>query len=155
MTRLVYGDRIGATATLKVGCSAVIFDPSGQKVLLTRRADNGLWCLPGGGMEAGESAAETCAREVLEETGLVVSVGKLVGIYTTPHRIVEYADGNRCQFVSLNFAAEIVDGELTFSDETTEFGYFTLEEMSALDMMEHHIQRVEDALADQPAAFVR
>jgi ADP-ribose pyrophosphatase YjhB (NUDIX family) len=53
----VYGDRIGKTAALGVGCNAVIFDLKRQRVLLARRADNGWWCLPGGFMEAGETAA--------------------------------------------------------------------------------------------------
>jgi ADP-ribose pyrophosphatase YjhB (NUDIX family) len=44
-----------------LGCSAAIFDERGR-ILLTRRADNGQWCLPGGRMESGESAAEACER---------------------------------------------------------------------------------------------
>ena len=47
--------------------SAVIFGKESERVLLTRRTDNGLWCLPGGGMDAGESATEACVREVFEE----------------------------------------------------------------------------------------
>ena len=82
---LKYGDRIGKLAMLTPSGSAAIFNPTGQKVLLTRRTDNGRWCLPGGAMDPGESAAECCAREVLEETGLIVRVGKLIGVYSTPH----------------------------------------------------------------------
>ena len=66
---LIYGERIGKLAKLTPSCGAVIFDPTRQSVLLTRRADNGRWCLPGGAMDPGESAAECCAREVLEERG--------------------------------------------------------------------------------------
>jgi 8-oxo-dGTP pyrophosphatase MutT (NUDIX family) len=50
----------------------MVFDEERTKVLLTRRTDNGRWCLPGGGIDSGESAAEACEREALEETGLVV-----------------------------------------------------------------------------------
>ena len=103
---LIYGERIGKLAKLTPTCDAVIFDPTGQCVLLTRRSDNGRWCLPGGAMDPGESAAECCAREVLEETGLVVRVDRLVGVYSTPHRIVEYADGNQRQALTLIFGAE-------------------------------------------------
>ena len=109
---LIYGDRIGKLGRIVTACDAVIFDSPGEKVLLTRRTDNGRWCLPGGAMDPGESAAECCAREVLEETGLIVRVGKLIGVYSTPHRIIEYADGNRRQGLTLCFEAEVVGGEL-------------------------------------------
>jgi 8-oxo-dGTP pyrophosphatase MutT (NUDIX family) len=155
MARLIYGERIGAEAPLSVGCSAVIFDPAREKLLLTRRADNGRWCLPGGRMEPGESAAEACAREVQEETGLRVRLTRLIGIYTTPDRVIAYADGNRYQLVSLSFESAVVGGELKLSDETTEFGYFSPAELAALDLMEHHRERIADALTGQQAAFVR
>ena len=155
MSKLIDGERIGISAKLNPGCSAMIFDPTRQKVLLTRRTDNGRWCLPGGGMEPGESAAEACAREVLEETGLEVRVGRLIGVYTTPHRIIEYADGNRIQPVALSFDAQPIGGELGLSDETTEVGYFSLPEIETMDLMEHHYERILDAIAGLDAAFVR
>jgi 8-oxo-dGTP pyrophosphatase MutT (NUDIX family) len=104
-------------------------------------------------MEPGESAVEACAREVLEETGLVVQVGKLIGIYTSPHRITEYVDGNRVQLVGLSFEAEPVGGELCISDETTETGYYSIEEIAAMDVMDSEL--IYDAFAGQEAAFVR
>ncbi len=70
MTQVLYGERLGKNGELRIGCSATIFDKARQKVLLTRRLDNGLWCLPGGHMEAGKSVEECCVREVFEETGL-------------------------------------------------------------------------------------
>jgi ADP-ribose pyrophosphatase YjhB (NUDIX family) len=57
MTQFVYGQRIGKTAKLSVGCNAIIFDSTRQQVLLLRRADNGWWCLPGGMMDPGESVS--------------------------------------------------------------------------------------------------
>ena len=106
-------------------------------------------------MDPGESAAECCSREVLEETGLIVHVGRMIGIYSTPHRIMEYADGNRIQGLSLCFEADVVGGELCLSEETTEFGYFSLEQMKSMDVMESNSDRIEDAFTGQVAAFVR
>ena len=85
MTKILYGTRLGKNGELRVGCSATIFDKSHQKVLLTRRLDNGLWCLPGGHMESGESVEECCMREVFEETGLQVRVKRLPGVYSDPN----------------------------------------------------------------------
>ena len=106
-------------------------------------------------MDAGESAAEACAGEALEETGLVVEAGRLFGVYTTPDRIIEYANGNRHQSVSLNFVAVPVGGELGLSDETTDVGYFSAEEIKAMDVWEHHRLRTDDAFAGLNEAFVR
>ena len=155
MSITTYGERIGRSGRVLVGCSAVIFEETGQKVLLTRRADNGKWCLPSGHLEAGESALEACVREVKEETGFSVQVKRLIGIYTNPHRLLEYPDGSRFHLVALSFEAERVGGELTTSDETTEFAYFSLPESYELDMLQIHIERIEDAYKVQPQAFMR
>src|SRR5687767_6821069 len=110
MVKYLYGDRIGAQGRLFIGCSATLFDETGQRVLLTRRTDNGRWCLPGGALEPGESVSEACAREVLEETGLRVSVVRLIGVYSDPHRLLEYADGNRYHLVALSFEVALEGG---------------------------------------------
>lgn len=155
MAKLIEGERIGKNAQLMIGCSALIYDDKREKILLTRRTDNGRWCLPGGAMEAGESLTEACAREVLEETGLQVRVGRLIGVYSTPHRIIAYADGNRRQIVGHSFEAVVTGGELILSDETTEFGYFSPDEMDRMDLMEHHIERIRDALRNEAMTIVK
>ena len=153
--KIVYGDRIGKKAKLALVCSAVIFDDSREKVLLTRRTDNGKWCLPGGHMEAGESTTEACAREVLEETGLTVNVGRLIGVYGSPHRITEYADGNKFQSVVMCFQAEATGGELAISEETTEFGYYNVTEMQKLDLLDSSQERIDDALAWETRTIIK
>lgn len=155
MAKIMNGDRIGKLGMLMVGSSAVIFDPSRRKILLTRRTDNGQWCLPGGQMEPGESITETCSREVWEETGLRVKVERLIGVYTSPHRIIEYADGNRYQLVSFNFEVEPIGGSLGLSDETTDYGYFSQREIEDLDLMAHHCERIVDAFAAERITVVR
>ena len=79
-TSIIFGSRVGRQGKVRLGCSAVLFDRTKQKVLLTHRTDNGLWCLPGGMVDPGETVAECCEREVLEETGLKVRVIHLTGV---------------------------------------------------------------------------
>ncbi len=146
MTQVLYGPRLGKEGQLRVGCSAVIFDEKREKVLLTQRMDNGRWCLPGGHMESGESAAEACEREVLEETGLKVRATRLLGVYSNPDQLVIYKDGNKAFFVVLNFEVQVLEGELGLSDETTDFGWFSLEEMETMPIHANHKARVEDAM---------
>ena len=155
MSVMRFGDRIGKEGELRPGASALIFDEARERILMTQREDNSRWCLPGGGMDPGESAAETCVREVLEETGLEVRVTKLVGIYTTPDLLIEFPDGNKIQPVAFSFEAEITGGELGLSNETIAFGWYTVAEIEAMDTMEHHITRIHDALKNVPEAVYR
>jgi 8-oxo-dGTP pyrophosphatase MutT (NUDIX family) len=155
MATIIQGERVGRGAQLGTGSSAMLLDPTGTKVLLTRRTDNGRWCLPGGRMDPGESLAESCVREMREETGLEVEVVRLIGIYSSPHSIIEYADGNRRQIVAAHFLVRQVGGRLGLSDETTDYGFFSRAEIATLDVMEHHRARIDDGFAEQEAAFVR
>ncbi len=155
MTQILYGERLGRNGKIRLGCSAVILSENREKVLLTRRADNGQWCLPGGGAEPGESAAEACEREVWEETGLKVRVERLVGVYSDPNYLIEYEDGNRIQVVAINFEASILGGEIGLSDETTAINYFPLHEISQMELTLNHKQRILDTLTGQTEAFVR
>jgi len=154
MTQIHYGERIGAQGEIRLGCSAAIFDGQGR-VLLTKRKDNGQWCLPSGGMEPGESAAEGCEREVFEETGLSVRVKRLVGVYSHPDQLTVYSETDKFQIVALHFETEVTGGELGLSDETSDFGYFTLDEAEKLELLGRHKERILDTLAGQQEAFIR
>jgi len=155
MTHILYGERIGKQGKLRLGCSAVLFDEQHTKILLTRRTDNGMWCLPGGMIEAGESVAEGCAREVWEETGLLVRVTRLTGVYSDPHHVIVYPDGNQAHIVVLNFEVELLSGEPGLSNETTGVDWFPVREAVEMDLFHDHAERVRDTLAGQDAAFIR
>lgn len=154
MTQILYGDRISKQGQIRLGCSASIFDDKGR-VLLTKRQDNGQWCLPSGGMEPGESVAEGCEREVFEETGLKVRVSRLVGVYSHADQLTVYSETDKFQIIALHFEAEVIGGELGLSDETSDFGYFTMEEIEKLEMLGRHKERIVDTLARHKEAFVR
>lgn len=155
MTEILYGERISRQGELRLGCNAVIFDAGRTRVLLTRRADNGLWCLPGGHMESGESVVEACQREVREETGLEVRVTRLVGVYSNTDMLVRYKDGREVQIVVLSFEAEVSSGSPVVTDETTEVGYFTVAEMQSMEVLGRHTERVEDAFLSRADPIVR
>jgi 8-oxo-dGTP pyrophosphatase MutT (NUDIX family) len=154
-TQVIYGNRIGKEGQLRLGCSAVIFDEKREKVFLTRRSDNGQWCMPGGAVDPGESVEEAVLREVWEETGLRGRLTRLVGVYSDPHRLVVYPDGNKAHIVALHFEVEITGGEPGLSSETTAFGWFSLDEMDALDMLSDHAERIHDSVARRAEALVR
>ena len=84
-------------------------DPDGR-FLLVQRCDSGQWELPGGRVDVGESAVAAAVREVAEESGVVVHVTGLIGLYTDPHYVIRsVCDEVRQQFVVL-FRASPVSG---------------------------------------------
>jgi 8-oxo-dGTP pyrophosphatase MutT (NUDIX family) len=143
MTQVHYGPRLGREGKIRLGCSAAIFDEQGR-ILLTKRSDNGQWCLPGGAVDPGETVTEAIEREVWEETGLRVRVKRLVGIYSHADQLVVYPDGNKVQVVALHFEVEVTGGEAGLSNEVSDFGYFTLEEMEGLEFLGRHMERILD-----------
>ena len=155
MVKLIYGDRIGKDTKFRVSATSIIFDDAREKVLLIQRSDNGRWSLPGGGMDPGKSAEETCIRETLEEPGLEVSVTRLVGIYTSPDVIIEYEHGNRWQSIGINFEAKVMGGEMSRSEETLELGFFPVDSLGDLKLMENQMERIQDAMQNLPGAIVK
>jgi len=154
-TKVVYGDRIGKEGMLRLGCSAVLFSDDRQQVLLTRRTDNGQWCLPGGKIDPGESVAEGCEREVFEETGLKVRVTRLTGIYSNPNQLTVYPDGNKAHVIVLNFEVEKVSGELGLSDETIDVKFYSVAEAEQMDLFHNHAEHIHDMLIGNNRAVIK
>jgi ADP-ribose pyrophosphatase YjhB (NUDIX family) len=137
--------------------SAVVWsDGQGSPLLLMQRSDNGAWGLPGGYVELGESVAAATAREVLEETGVQIELGRLVGVYSDPERqVIAYPDGRRVQAVNLCFEARPVGKlEPTTPEESLATGYFAPAALPEPFVPIHAI-RIRDALDGDPAARIR
>lgn len=98
---------------------------------------------------------EATLREVKEETGLKVELLRLSGVYSNPHRLLEYSDGSRFHVVALNFEARMTGGALITSAETSEFTWCRYMDLETYDVMEHHLERIEDVISGVEAAFVR
>jgi ADP-ribose pyrophosphatase YjhB (NUDIX family) len=97
-----------------------------DRILLMRRSDNAHWGLPGGYVEPGESVESAAQREVREETGYEIEVGRLVGVYSDPRtQVIDYGDGRRVHAINLCFEAVAgTQRELGTPDETLELGFF-------------------------------
>jgi 8-oxo-dGTP pyrophosphatase MutT (NUDIX family) len=134
--------------------SAVIFDGRGR-LLLQQRSDGGQWGLPGGSVEIGESVHDAVIREVREETGLQVTVLRLVGVYSEPTlQVVRYPDGNVWHYVNVCFECAVRSGELTTCDETLALRYVSPARLPATLLPNHRI-RIRDARTHRAAAFIR
>lgn len=139
---------------IRPGVAAIIQDGGGA-ILLQRRSDNGLWGLPGGSVEIGESVQDAIVREVREETGLTVEVVRLIGVYSDPRfQVVRYPDGNVVHYISTLFACRILGGTLQTCDETLDLQFFDPMHLPE-DLLPMHRIRIQDAMIGGPAAFIR
>lgn len=97
-----------------------------------REPSRGIWTLPGGAVDLGESIREAAAREVREECGIEIEVGEVVG---TLDNIVRDADGAvRFHYVIIDLAAQYVSGELQFNDELTGAAWITPAQFDAYQL---------------------
>jgi ADP-ribose pyrophosphatase YjhB (NUDIX family) len=134
----------GRSRALIIGVHAAILTATCE-LLLVERADLPFWCLPGGLMSLGESVVDAVARECAEEIGVAIRVERLVGIYSDPSQhLFRLRNGHIKQFVSLVFAASIVNGTaIPHPPEVKAVAYFT---RSALPpIVPSHLVWVEDA----------
>lgn len=133
--------------------TAVVTDDQ-NRIVLIRRRDNDLWALPGGGMELGESIIDTAVREVKEETGLEVEVNGLVGVYTNPHHVMAYTDGEVRQQFSLCFTTRLVGGDLLIDSESTDIAWTYPQAISSLNMHPSMRLRIQHYLEHRSTPYL-
>ena len=97
-------------------------------------------------MELGESLATTVIREVREETGLVVEPDYVIGVYSDPEHVFAYDNGEVRQEYSVCVACKLINGDLQSSDESTDLGLFTPDEVANLSMHPKIRVRIQDFL---------
>jgi ADP-ribose pyrophosphatase YjhB (NUDIX family) len=110
-------------ATPKVDVRGAVFIHN-QLLLVREKADGG-WTLPGGWADVGESPAQAAEREVWEETGFRVEAKKVIGIYDA-NRLGKLEFFHAYKIV---FLCELISGNPTPSNETTEVAFFSKDEI--------------------------
>lgn len=126
-----------------VGVNAAILN-GGGKILLVQRHDNERWCMPGGAADVGESPSQGAVREAWEETGLRVRAVRLIGVYDSQ---VMRSPLSGLHLYSLDFLCEITGGELSLTNETIAYGFFTEAEALALPLHGTHGKRIPYAFS--------
>ncbi len=110
---------------------AIVTDGQGRLLMIKRGHDPGagLWSIPGGRIEPGETDAEALVREMIEETGLTVEVGRLIGRVRRPGlsgAVVDIRD----------YAATVTGGTLRPGDDAADARWVASAELESLDITE-------------------
>ncbi|MBI3741353.1 MAG: NUDIX hydrolase N-terminal domain-containing protein [Chloroflexi bacterium] len=135
--RAEVGEGIPGYVTPKVGVGAVVFNERDQ-VLLIKRVE-GMWAMPTGWAEVGLSPAEVAAKEVREETGMLVTPLRVIGIYDVAKVRADYSP----HFYSILFYCRLDGGELRpHPVETQGAGFFSRDQLPA-PMSPHILARLE------------
>ena len=122
-----------------VPAAGVILLPGNSVLLVKRKFEPraGMWSLPAGFMEYGETVEETAVRELKEETNLDIKLTRLFGVYTG-------CDDPRNQAVLIVYKGEIVGGELRPGDDASEVNFFLLTNLPKNIAFEAHRQVLEE-----------
>ena len=122
----------------RVGVGAIVIKD--DKVLLVKRGippSKGLWAIPGGHIELGETLQETAEREILEETGIVIKARKPV--YTFD--LIERDDLGKIRFhyIVVDLMAEYISGEPLGADDALEARWLTWKDIKQLPVAQNTI----------------
>jgi 8-oxo-dGTP diphosphatase len=125
-----------------IGVGGLVFNKRNQVLLIKRNQAPalGLWSIPGGKLEAGESLVEACRREMYEETNLIVEVKQIIAV--VERRLEGF------HYVIIDFLAELLDEEknrLVAQSDVAEAKWVGLDEFDEYDVVPGLIEIIEQA----------
>jgi ADP-ribose pyrophosphatase YjhB (NUDIX family) len=141
--RVDYWDDPAAPApTSRKPSASVIVRNSAGDLLLLRRPDTGRWTIPTGGLKKNETLTQCAVRECREETGLIIEVISLVGVFSDPRHVSAYPDGKVRQPVNTCFAGRVIGGDLTTTDEASEVAWVAPGKLDGYDIHPSILRRI-------------
>lgn len=119
---------IGSRPFIVIGTCLFVFRRN--QLLMERRSDNGLWGLPGGSMEPGETLEQCARRELLEETGIHAIDLEFFHTFSGPELHHFYPNGDEAYIVTTGFVCRNFEGEpRAADDESFEMRFFDLDDL--------------------------
>jgi ADP-ribose pyrophosphatase YjhB (NUDIX family) len=144
-------ERVGQRLILLPSVAVLARDAAGR-LLLVRNRDSGEWQTAGGAVDPDEDPADAAVREAFEESGYVVELTRLIGVYGGPEFRLAYPNGDLCSYVAIAFAARVVAGAARPDGaETSAVAWFARSELDRLPMAPHTRLLVQAALDDGPS----
>ncbi len=145
--------KIGNDLLLLPGVTAVVVNER-DEILLQLRRDTQTWAPPSGGVEPGETVADTAIREVHEETGIAVLPERIVAVLSGGDYVLTYPNGDRMATVTTVFRCRPRDANAprVNDDESLDIRYFSCDALPE-NMLPRHKRIIAQALADERSAY--
>ncbi|SNT32523.1 NUDIX hydrolase [Rhodococcoides kyotonense] len=149
---LALRSQVGTSPLWLSGVSAVVLDAD-ERILLTRRRDNGLWAIVSGILEPGEEPGPAALREIAEETGLDAELVRLTSVDVTEK--ITYPNGDVAQYLDITFLARHTGGVARVADdENLAVEWFDLTDLPDDLTTTSHL-RITKALSGSAEAWFR
>lgn len=136
--------------TPKIDVRALILDKD-NKVLLVEDPKTKSWSLPGGFADVGTSPVENVVKEVIEETGLSVSVSNLIAVYDTNKSNPE---NSLAHYYKLVYYCKRLSGNLTTSIETSSVQYFDIDQLPKLSTKRITEQQIRECFNNRDSKTI-
>ena len=145
--------KIGHDLLLLPGVTAVVVNDR-DEILLQLRRDTETWAPPSGGVEPGETAADTAIREVFEETGVSVEPERVVAVLSGSDYVVTYPNGDQMATVTTVFRCRLSDAAAprVNDDESLDIRYFPRDALPE-NMLPRHKRIIALALTDETLPY--
>ncbi|WP_445489378.1 NUDIX hydrolase [Niallia sp. 03133] len=141
---------IGKMPVILVGSVVILLDDKKRILLQQRTHPHGVWGLPGGLMEPGESTEETAIREVYEETGLTVSSLNLIQVYSGEQYFTVAANGDPFYSVTAVYNTTSYSGTIKINEEEAlDLAFFAKDNLPE-EMIGSHLQFIKDFFSFTP-----
>ena len=125
-------EKVGHDLLLLPSAAVAIQDDAGR-VLMGLHEDKQIWVLPGGLIEPGETPSDGAVRETWEETGLLIEITSVLGVYGGKELVIDYVNGDHASYVATIFRGRVIGGEpRPDGEEIKDLRYFSREEIRSV-----------------------
>ena len=136
---------VGHKPLMVTAAMCIIYNEAENKMLLEKRTDNGMWCVPGGAIELGETLEEALRREVKEETSLDIFNQRLFDVRANVHMV--YPNQDEVYYTDVVYVITEFEGEMKPDAESKELRWVPLDELP--EIMPTQVAYIEKFLKER------